>query len=248
LGLTWVRKQWNAKLLYGRAFRVPLLYQAYSRQFSASSLVPEIASTFDLELGYKTEQGSYLRVNVFHTNIEKPITYIGANNAYQNFGEVRSVGMEVEARKQGKGYQCFANFSYARPLKRATTPDFMNGGNDAFLALPTMKANAGGSVSVGKTAIGSTLTWIGERYAQTQYSALNSSPTALIRETSAHSALFLWNMNIVFKEFFSSHVSLRLNAYNILNAPYVVLQPYYGGHAPMPVGDRQVDAMVMIRF
>jgi outer membrane cobalamin receptor len=248
MGLTYIKSKFNAKLLYGRAFRVPLLYQAFTRQYTAGSLVPEITNTFDLEIGYKWNKATYLRANAFHTQIDKPITYIGANNSYQNYGSVRTVGIESELKYQTEHYQFFTNLAYARPVKRFTNVDFMNQASNAFLALPTLKINAGGSLTYQKLTIGSTLTWLSPRHAQTKNSALVSTPTNVLLETTQHPALWLCNINILLSNIITQGVSLRLTGYNVLNAPYVALQPYYGGHAPMPVNDRQIDLALILKL
>lgn len=248
LGFTYIQNKFNAKLLYGKAFRVPLLYQAFTRQYTAGALVPEITNTFDLEIGYKWTKQAYLRANAFHTQIDKPITYIGANNSYQNYGSVRTVGAEAEMKWQATNYQLFANLAYSRPVKRFTNLDFMNQASNRFLALPTLKLNVGGSLTYKKITIGSTVTWLGTRHAQTKNSSLQSTPTAVILETDEYPALLLWNVNVLLTEVFIKNLNIRLTGYNVANAPYKMLQPYYGGHAPMPVGDRQIDLAFIVKI
>jgi outer membrane cobalamin receptor len=248
IGITYVQKKMNAKLLYGRAFRTPMLYQAFSRSYSAGELVPETTHTFDLELGYKFDKYTYLRGNAFHTQIDKPITYLGAEEAYRNYGSVRTVGAEVEIKYQVTNAQFFVNLAYAVPIKKFTNIDFMNQASNRFLALPTLKMNMGGSFTYQKMTIGSTATWIGTRHAQTQNSALNSTLTSTVIETQTYPSMLLVNLNLLFVHVFHKHLSFRLACQNLFNAPYTVLQPYYGGHAPLPVGDRQLETVVMLKF
>jgi outer membrane receptor protein involved in Fe transport len=248
MGFTYVKQKFNTKLLYGRAFRVPLLYQAYTREYARVTLNPEITHTFDLEVGYKITTQSYLRANAFHTQISDPITYLSSTNSYQNYGSVRTVGAEAEYKWQNKAHQFFMNLAYSRPIKGFTNADFMNQSANAFLALPTLKVNVGGSFTYKKLILGSTATWLSPRHAQTQNSALVSTPTEVLLETQKYPALLLCNLNILWTEAFVKNLTLRLTGYNILNASYLALQPYYGAHAPMPVNDRQVDLAVIIKL
>jgi hypothetical protein len=108
----------------------------------------------------------------------------------------------------------------------------MNQASNRFLALPTLKLNVGGSLTYKKITIGSTATWLGTRHAQTKNSSLQSTPTAVILETDEYPALLLWNVNLLLTEVFIKNLNIRLTGYNVANAPYKMLQPYYGGHAP----------------
>ncbi len=247
-GFTFIRHKLNAKLLYGRAFRVPLLYQAFTRQYIAGSLKPEITNTFDFEIGYKLSKQGYIRANAFHTQIDAPITYIGANNFYQNYGALRTVGAEAELKWQETNYQFFANIAYAIPIRKFTSVEFINQTRDRFLALPTLKLNGGGSITFQKITLGTTWTWLGKRHAQTKFSALNSTLTNVIFETRPYPALLLGNVNLLWADVFAKGLTLRLTGHNVLNSGYVALQPYYGGHAPMPVQDRQIELGFILKL
>jgi outer membrane receptor protein involved in Fe transport len=49
----------------------------------------------------------------------------------------------------------------------------------------------------------------------------------------------LLNLNISTNDLFK-RLRLNVGVNNILNTKYSVIQPYYGGHAPLPVNDRQI--------
>ena len=58
--------------------------------------------------------------------------------------------------------------------------------------------------------------------------------------TTDYPALLLANMNIVMRNVMKD-LDVHLAVHNIFDARYVLIQPYYGDHAPMPAQDREVD-------
>ncbi|TAF32271.1 MAG: hypothetical protein EAZ57_09220 [Cytophagales bacterium] len=247
LGFTFYKKGWNAKFLYGYAYRVPLLWQAYSRQFSASSMTPETSNTLEFEVGKRFSKNFFARANTFFINIDRPITYIGLNNSYQNFGRVQSLGVEAELNARFDKGGGFLNLSYSRPGSR-TSIDFMAEGQDKFLALPGTKINVGGYAAISKRlTVSSNLAIIGPREAQSKNSALNSTVDETIFETTTYKALYLLTVTANI-EFVKKRLFCKIACNNLLNAPYVALQPYYGGHAPLPADDRFVGMSLSYRF
>lgn len=230
-----------AKLLYGEAFRVPLIWQVYSAQYftTNSDLKPEISRTIEFEVGYKQKGNFRASTNFFFININTPIVYLGSLDTYVNYGNIRSLGAELNAEYKTEQWGTFGNVSYAQPLSEYTTADFLSSDRNHFLALPTLKANVGAYYSSKLLTLSTYLTFIGERYAQTQNFALNSSEDNPFLETQAYPALILQNLQVRFKKVFINNLQLSCQVHNLWDSPYVLLQPYYGGHAPFPLQNRQ---------
>jgi len=230
-----------AKLLYGEAFRVPLIWQVYSLQYFSTNvnLKPEISRTIEFELGYKQKNNFRVSTNFFFINISSPIVYLGSIDTYNNYGNIRSVGAEVNGEYKAENWGAFGNISYAIPLSENTTADFLADDRNHFLALPTLKANGGVHYNYQKLTLATYATFIGERYAQTQNFALNSNDTNPFLETQAYPSLLLQNVQVKVKDVFVPNLQFSLQVQNIWDSPYVLLQPYYGGHAPFPIQDRQ---------
>jgi outer membrane cobalamin receptor len=233
IGLTYVYKGLNMKLLYGRAFRVPLLWQAYSRQYTSAQniLIPEIADTFEFEIGYKFSSKLSAKINTYFIDINKPITYIGSTNSYQNFGQTGSQGLEGEINYKTEKFGGFLNFAYNMPIS-STSDIFLSANKQHFLGLPSIKINAGTYIRLQKLSISPTFTLIGERYGQ-----FEQKPEELTQNT-VYPALLLTNVNFLYN--FSKKFDMNLSAYNLFDANYRLIQPYYGGHAPIPINNRQI--------
>ncbi len=247
IGFTYYQKGWNAKFLYGYAYRIPLIWQAYSRQFSASNMVPEISNTLEIEIGRRFSKRLSARANAFYINIDRPITYIGRNNSYQNFGRVQSLGLEAEANARFDKGGGFFNLSYCQPGTK-TSPDFISANRRNFLALPGTKVNFGGYITLKKwLSFSSNMTIIGPRHAQSLRSALESTVSSTIFETTKHDARYMLSATVN-AELLKKRLLVKLLVSNLLNQPYMVYQPYYGGHAPMPLDDRYVGFELAYRF
>jgi outer membrane cobalamin receptor len=247
LALNYVKSKFHAKLLYGRAFRVPLLWQTYSRQyFSGEKLAPETSETIEGEIGYRLNTQLKATVNAFYVNIASPITYIGATDSYQNYGNLQSLGVEAETQLKFKNWGGFLNFSYAVPTQN-TSQEFVAQGKKAFLGLPTFKTNLNVYYSYKKFSLATTCTYLSSREAQTAFSALNSTTTNVIFETASTAPIWLQNFNLNWNEPIKS-LYLQIGVYNVWNSDYFVLQPYYGGHAPTPANDRQWLLSVMWKW
>jgi outer membrane receptor protein involved in Fe transport len=245
-GLIYHKNKFHGKLLYGRSFRVPLFWQAFSEQyFTGVPLKPEISNTLESEIGYKFSQNLTALLNIFWTEIKQPITYIGANNSYQNFGEIVSMGAESEIHYRHKSQNLWLNLSFFMPGKK-TSDGFLSEEKTAFLAVPALKLNAAYGLEMKRFTAGVNATYMGKKFAQTQFSALNSIDS-LIRQTSSTPAVILFNINFSFKKILKK-TDIFLTVKNILNTRYWLMQPYYGAHAPMPASERQINLTLKVNF
>lgn len=239
-----------AKLLYGEAFRVPLIWQVYSAQYFATDvdLNPELSRTFEFEIGYKQKGRFRISTNFFLININTPIVYLGSVDTYVNYGNIRSVGAELNTEYKVERWGAFGNISYTQPLSEYTTADFLASDREHFLALPALKVNGGAYLDFPNFTISTYATFLAERYAQTQNFALNSSSSNPFIESEAYPSVFLQNVQLKLKNIFTNNLQIGFQMHNIWNAPYVLLQPYYGGHAPFPLQDRQWFIEVKYKF
>jgi len=248
-GLTYVKNNFNAKLLYGRAFRVPLLWQAYSRQFAfrpdLKPLQPEFSNSYELELGYKISPFIKVSTNFFYIHINTPIFYLGSNNSYQNYGLINSLGAESELQLKYRNLGGFINLSYATPGSN-TSREFTNESRTAFLALPPFKANIGTNYTFHNITVSSTITYLGTRYGQSKNSAISSLPSNIIYATTSYPSLLMVNAQLVYH--ISKNFQINFLGNNIFNANYLAIQPYYGSHAPLPAFSRQINIGVRLKI
>lgn len=237
-GITFFKNQFNFKLLYGKAYRIPLPWQAYSRVitfYPENKLEPELTGTAEFEVGYKVNNNIRAKVNAFIIDIDKPISYLSSNNSYHNFGKIQSLGMEAELAAQYRKSKAFLNFSYNKPGKKTSAP-FVTADGEHFLAMPAFKINVGGFKEFGKLTVGPTFTWLSESFGESQDHALGLTTGF---DNTRYNPVLLTNLNIVYKGLLRK-LTLNLSAYNLFDQKYLLVQPYYGAHAPLPANDRQI--------
>jgi len=133
-----------------------------------------------------------------------------------------------------------ANLSYTRPDGRSD-PFFLSSDGEAFLGLIPLKLNMGGFYRRGPIQVAPSLMVASSRQAQTSRSAQSglapSSLMPLVVESEPLPARVL-----------DTAMELRLVGSNLTNASFPILQPYYGGHAPLPANDRRFTADLVWRF
>lgn len=237
-GITYQKDKFNFKALYGKAYRIPLPWQAYSgiiTFYPDKRLEPELAGTIEFEAGYKANKNISAKINAFYIDIDKPISYRSSDNSYHNFGTIQSLGLEAELTAQYRKSKGFINFSYNKPGKK-TSEGFVTGDKEHFLAMPAFKINIGGYHEIGKLTVGPTFTWLSETYGESKDHALGLTTDYA---NTKYDAVLLTNLNITYKGLIKK-VTLNVSAYNLFNEKYIVIQPYYGAHAPLPANDRQI--------
>lgn len=245
-GITYHKNNLNFKILYGKAYRIPLPWQAYSRVITfwpENKLEPELAGTAEFEVGYKINNNIKVKVNAFFIDIDKPISYLSSDNSYHNFGRIQSLGAEAELTAQYRKSKAFLNFSYNKPGSKTSEP-FVTADKEHFLAMPTFKINIGGFREFGKFTVGPTITWLSESFGESQDHAHGLT---VGYDNSRYAPVLLTNLNIAYKGLLKN-VTINLSAYNIFNEKYLFVQPYYGAHAPMPGNDRQVTLGAKLSF
>lgn len=233
----YVKDKWHLKLLYGRSFRIPMPFQAYTRAWGdgdRTTLVPELATTIELESGYELNEDWNLTANLFYLNIQKPIVFIV--ESYRNFGQLLSTGIETEVRGKFEHFSIFSNAAYYLPLSK-TSRDFLSDDGANFLGFSPLKVNAGFSWKIKKWAISPSLTYLSKRDGVS--AAFARGDTNGQFESVTYKRLLLSQIRIGATNI-SPNLAIHATLYNAFNADYQLIQPYYDNHAPIPVNDRHL--------
>ena len=119
-GVIWeFLKGYDAKLLYGRAFRAPSFYELYSQNNPAfvgnPDLKPEKIDTYELSLGAELTDALSGRITGFRNTVNDSVeaVTIAGTRMFQNTSKIRSQGIEAEVKYDfGKGIYVGANYTY----------------------------------------------------------------------------------------------------------------------------------------
>jgi len=254
LGFTFVWNDFNAKLLYGEAFRAPTLFQTYSTFFAFRGyLKPEMIKSAELELGWRILPNFQGRVNFYRIRVTDAISSSLDNYNYYiiNAGENRSQGIEASLDLRAGDWGGFANISYTEPDGKGD-PFFLSADQKSFLGLTPLKVNLGAFLRQGPIQVAPTLLYVSSRQTQTARSAQSgigpNSLMPLLVETETSPARLLLNLTLTWKKLLGKDTEARFTCNNLTNASYPVLQPYYGGHAPLPTNDRRFTLDLVWRF
>jgi hypothetical protein len=267
LGVTFATGPFNAKVLYGEAFRIPTIFQTYSTFFEFRGfLKPELIRTTELELGWKFRPSLRVRLNLYQLSVTQTLSFGLEGNAFyiQNFGNFRTYGIEggVEWREATHGG--FFNLSTTKPKSKSSYPFFQQNtpevGSDPFflsgdrtkpLGVSALKANLGAYVHLGPIEVSPSLMYSGSRETQTRASAqslpISGSLLPSLAETEGVPARLTWNLAASWRNL-RPGMDLRCSIQNLTNADTPMLQPYYGGHAPLPAFDRRYTLDLTWRF
>ena len=117
------------KVLYGRAFKAPTVFEQFDEWRGNADLHPEKIGTGEIEVSYQLEERAYLRAGLFHSQLTDLIAVapnpdttrvpVGPQGQYadyyQNVGSTDVTGLvlgaDVQLAEQAFGY---ANYSYTR--------------------------------------------------------------------------------------------------------------------------------------
>ena len=246
LAWTKVFDRLHLKAIYSKAFRAP----GIDNLGLNPDLQPEKTAVAELEAGYKFGEDFFLSANVFHIRIKDPIVYytLNAVESYGNYGHTGSEGFEVTARlKKDWGY---SDFTYSYYTAQNNGVDFYNAGadSDSLLAFAPHKftLNASLKLSPHFSVNPSAVYYAGRR----GYYAMDPADLTYpyTHYTRKFDDILLANLNFSVKNLLSGRMELNLGVFDILNSGYSYIQPYNGGHAPLPGPSREVRARVSCKF
>lgn len=236
LALTKVFEKYHFKAIYSKAFRAP----GIDNLFANPDLKPEKTTVLEFETGYKLKENMFLSANIFDIRIKDPIVFYveGVAQRYGNYGNAGTRGCEfVLRRKEGWGY---ADLTYSHYIANDNTVDFHKAGakDDVVLALPANKLTLNSSIKAAKDlSINPSAVYYNERYGY--YAA---------GKTKRFGDILLLNLYLSFKNIFKEGMELGIGAYDIFNSAYSYLQPYNGGHAPLPGPSREFRTRLSYKF
>lgn len=253
LAWTKVFDRLHMKAIYSQSFRAP----GIDNLTLNPDLKPEKTEVMEFETGYKFGDDFFLSANIFHINVKAPIVYytLNAAESYGNYGHTGSEGFEVTARvKKDWGYSDLT-YSYYTAASNGVAFYNAGAGSDALLAFAPHKFTMNSSVKLSPdfSVNPSAVYYAGRRgyYAadSADLAANLLDPTVKIKHyTRKFKDLLLANLNFVRKNLLSGHMELGLGIFDLFNSGYSYLQPYNGGHAPLPGPSREVRARVSYKF
>lgn len=141
-------EKWDAKLLYGTAFRAPTASELYyvnnPSMLGNPQLQPETVKTYEASVGYTDNPTYKARISYFHNQYNNKIQLVpqlSGVSIFENTGETEVQGLEAELRREfTKHSYLYANYTYQQPKDSAT--------GNRLADVPTHKGNLGGNYAI----------------------------------------------------------------------------------------------------
>jgi outer membrane receptor for ferrienterochelin and colicins len=135
VAITRAWEKFHAKGLFSQAFRTP---QIELIQTGGPGIKPEMATSYELEAGYRFTDNLSAVVNAFWIEVEDILVYSSIDGDYQNFDSVTNYGVEAEVRFADTWGNVAMGYSYYRN-HRNDNPSFCTQGPVFYL--PDYSAN-----------------------------------------------------------------------------------------------------------
>jgi outer membrane receptor for ferrienterochelin and colicin len=235
VGLTKRYGRFHFKALYSGSFRAPSIENI--NYMTDAGIRPEFTQVGEVELGYQLSRKSILTVNLFDISTQNPIVYFTDefnNDYYINSGAAGTQGIEAEYRlKSPKGWLTL-NYAFYTAASKKQISDYEVADEPASLvAFANHKVNLSASRQLFRDfSVSPSASIYGPRWGYTSADTSGSvieklNPAALLN-------LFVWYQSPV------KGLSFGLGIYDILDQRFQFIQPYDGGHAPLPGPSREI--------
>lgn len=218
----------NVKAIYSRAFRAPSIENIRLNP----GIDPEKTESVELEAGYKVSPDLFASANLFHTSIEDPIIFnvTGGSETYSNYSRTGTCGGGFTFKFKREAFRADAAYLYTHAGTNRVDVYGVPGHGGYMLAFPRHKLTLSASVplTAGLSANPSAV-YVSRRYGYGAGGALKAYGDEVIAA-----------LNFRLEDRPLRGLSLNLGVRDIFASGYSYIQPYSGGHAPLPSAGREL--------
>ncbi len=245
---------WNLKLLASNAFRNPGIENISLNQQLLEQNTPDVApikreetTVLELEAGYQMTQRTTATLSVSHTLIRDPIVYSYfpdlQSEGYTNGDKVGSVGFEAEVKSKQAWGSWLLNYSHYKAV-------------DAEVDTYDVALDSNSYRAFARNKVAGLL-----RYALTDN--LSIAPSVLLLDSrygtrtadpdgtftlDEFDPVLLCNLYIGYTFSTVKGLEAGLGLYNLGGQNFDYIQPYDGGHAPLPGMAPEIMGRVLYKF
>jgi outer membrane cobalamin receptor len=243
-GITKVIGRFHAKLLASTAFRAP----GFENINSNPDIEPERTVVYELETGVQLNDHMFVSVNAFDTTIDKPIVYdivpdpdTGEDvEGYFNFDQLGSRGVELDYKLRYPWGYVSASGSYYNAAGKNKVELYAVPDKDyLLLAFPAFKGalNSGFNIWRG-LVVSPSLVFLSSRYG---FGELGADEEQLLLKEKP---VLISNLFVRWSDLFVRGFEIGAGVHNAFDREDVFIQPYAGGHPPLPGSSRELLARV----
>ena len=237
IGLTKRYNKFHFKTLYSQGFRSPSIDNINSAD--SAGIKPELTTVIEAELGYQITRNSILTANIYDITTHEPIIYYVSQDSsntdyYTNNGHAGSQGVEIEYRYKDKWGFINFNYSVYSVSNKEKVAIYKANNAHSLLGFANRKINLNVCWNITKTlSFNTTATLYGQRFAVVAIDSLGNSVQGKLDPTLLLNFFMRYETPI-------KGLTVGLGVYDALNEKFKFIQPYDGGHAPLPGPSREI--------
>ncbi|MEW5851983.1 MAG: TonB-dependent receptor [Myxococcota bacterium] len=242
LALTRTVDPFHVKVLFARAFRSPSVQNLAINP----RIRPERTSVVEVETGARVGRHVALMLSGFQVLVEDPIIYqsfvVGTEfvETYRNLRRTGARGVEAELRLQHPRGRLNLGYSfYSAVGLNAVEVYAVPGRPDVLLGFPAHKLTVHGALSLTrKLTVAPSAVVVSERFSRGGVDGAGNP--RVVR----HDPALLLNLYFGYRDLGIRGLEAGFGVFNILDVDAPFIQPFDGGHAPLPGPSRELMGRV----
>jgi len=250
IGFTKAFNKLHFKTLYSNSFRSPTIYNYQLN----NQIRDEETNTFEFEVGFQINEDMAMATNVFDISTKNMIIFgitpRKNEEIYHNADNTHTRGIETEFRITPDWGYLTLNHSYYRAINDSVDDfkviDYQTNqliDDTMRLAFPAHKVTLNSHYKWNRHfSINPSLIYYSPRYG---YNRVDDSGQLVLAQ---YPSSVLANIFFRYEDAFYKNLDLGVGVYDIFGENYDFIQPYSGGHAPLPGPSREVIFELAYRF
>lgn len=250
LALTNIIEQFHYKLLYGHSFRTPVTYNVYLNR----EIQTEKNKVFEAEIGYQVHKNMTITANIFNNMATNSIIYdvlstTGLDTYFNSAEKMGSRGIETEWKFKEKWGSVALNHSFYQKIYGSAENQKVFNYQDnteiksASLAFPTHKTTLNTTFKLSpQLTLNSSLIFYNSRYG---YDGIDENGNNYLKKFPS---AMLANIFLRYQPTWFKNSDIGVGIYDIFNDKFRFIQPYNGGHNPLPAPSREVVFKIGYKF
>ena len=250
LALTNIIDKFHYKFLYGHSFRTPVVFNVYLNP----SIQTEKSKVFEAETGYQIHKNMSVAMNVFDNSATNTIVYdvnsnTGLEGYFNSAEKIGTRGIETEWRfKENWGNVVLNHSFYKKAYGSAQNQKVINFQDNSEiktvnLAFPTHKTTLNTTFNLSSNlSLNTSLIFYSPRYG---YDGKDENGNSYLKKFPASS---LVNLFLRYQPTGFKNGDVGIGMYDIFADNNTVIQPYNGGHNPLPTTSREIVFKIGYKF
>ncbi|MDD5207849.1 MAG: TonB-dependent receptor plug domain-containing protein [Elusimicrobiales bacterium] len=233
LALTKQAGDFNFKAIYSSAFKAPSIENIRLASDNGFRIKPERTTVMEAEAGYKAGDLFYLYASASLTTINDPIIFYtdtSGNEYYRNYDRTGTLGYGFGLKYKNGAARLNADYTTYSAAGNRVDVYGVPGRGSYLLGFPRHKVTLNSSIPLaGALSANPSAIYISRRYGYAGNGSLRVFGERIMAD-----------FNLQLRDRPIKRLTLNLGVKDIFKSNYSYIQPYNGGHAPLPGPSREI--------